>query len=456
MTALFPLAAAWLAAPLFALADGRRRLTAMAAAALLSAIAAVDAALLAAMTGGWRAPLDVVTGGWPAEIGIRLHVDGLALFFAAVSTAVLAAVLWHEMRRGVRGRAFPALVLFLAAGLHGAFFTGDLFNFYVFFELSVVTSFALAIYGYGEAELRGAFTYVVANLLGSVLFLTAAALVYHMAGTLDLVALSQRAGEVERGMPHLGAALMFAAISVKLGLFPFHGWVPALYSHALPPVAAALSGALINVGAYGLLRFGFLSAQTARADAAAVLLLLGAAAILYGSLAAARRTVPAEIAAYAAIAQAGYVVLAVGIGGRAGAAAGLYAVLAGSIEKTALFLGLESAGLARRFATLAAALGMAGLPLTLGFLAKIALMRAALAVPGGWLLAGAVIVATALLMVAVIRYADAMRRLPAPPRHGGAIPGALGLATVALALAAAPLDLLVESLVDDLLSGGGR
>jgi multicomponent Na+:H+ antiporter subunit D len=277
-----------------------------------------------------------------------------------------------------------------------------------------------------------------------------------MAGTLDLVALANRAGEAERGMPHLGAALLFAAISVKLGLFPFHGWVPALYSHALPPVAAALSGALINVGAYALLRFGFLSAQTARAEGATVLIVLGAATIVYGALVAARRTVPAETAAYAAIAQAGYVVLAVGIGGRAGAAAGLLAVLAGSVEKTALFLGLESTGPARRAATLAAGLGLAGLPLTLGFLAKIALVRATLAVPGGWLPATAVIVATALLMVGVIRYADAMRRLPAPSRHGGIVPGLMGLTTVGLALPAAPLDALVQTLVDDLLGGGGR
>ena len=257
-----------------------------------------------------------------------------------------------------------------------------------FFELSVVTSFALAIYGYGAAELRGAFTYVVANLLGSVLFLTAAAIVYHMAGTLDLVALSQRAGEDEaRHAAISAAALIFAADFGQAGPVPdSSGWVPALYSHALPPVAAALSGALINIGGLwpAALRLPVRPGRP-RGCRGGVLLLLGAARrSSYGSLAAARRNGAGGDRRLCRdrpgrICRAGRRNRRPGRRGRRGG--GSNAVLAGSIEKEPpCSSGWKAQGWRGRFATLAAALGMAGLPLTLGFLAKIALMRAR---PGG-------------------------------------------------------------------------
>src|SRR5699024_10409266 len=160
----------------------------------------------------------------PVGIGIRLRVDGFALFFGAASAVVITAAMVHE--RGPRARSgyLPALFLFMCAGLHGAFFTGDLFNFYVFFEVSVVTSFALAAYGYGRHEARAAFIYIAVNLLGSVIFLTGVAVIYLQTGLLDLMGLALGDEGPWSGISHLGAALLFVALSLKLGLFPLHYW----------------------------------------------------------------------------------------------------------------------------------------------------------------------------------------------------------------------------------------
>lgn len=454
MSTLLPLALAWLCAPFFLLLNGRRRAVAWAGAGALGAVCVIDLALLSSMVWQAREPLTVVTGEWPSGIGIRLYVDAVSLFFGAVCTLVLAAVMVHEALIEVQSRYFPALLLIMAAGLHGAFFTGDLFNFYVFFELSIVTSFALAAYGYGREEVRGAFIYIVANLLGSVLFLTGIAVVYHATGVLDLAELQQRAEQGRGGIPHLGAALMFAALSLKLGLFPLHGWVPVLYSHAQPAVAAAMSGALINVGAYGLLRIGLFAADEVRADGTWLLLALGGLAVVYGALLAARRENPAEVVAYASIAQAGYVVLALGAGGLAGAIAGLYVVLAGSIEKAALFFSQESMGAARTVSSWIAALGIAGLPVTLGFLAKIALFRAVLTAPQGLILATAVIVGSGFLMVAAVRFCRTLRQARTPPQPSAAAAGLLSGVTVCLAVTAAPLDALLQQLGGALFVGG--
>ncbi|MGF1627794.1 MAG: complex I subunit 5 family protein [Alphaproteobacteria bacterium] len=456
MSELLPLALCWLCAPVFLLLDGCKPAVAWVAAALLAIVTVADLVLLAAMVWLEQPPLSVVTGGWPAGPGIRLYVDPVSLFFGAVCGLVLTAVLVHEARARVRSRSFPALILFMCAGLHGAFATGDLFNFYVFFEISVVTSFALAAYGFGREEVRGAFIYIIANLLGSSLFLIGIAVVYHTAGTLDLIKLAERAEEGGHGIHLLGAALLFAAFSLKLGLFPLHGWVPVIYSHAQPAVAAVMSGALINIGAYGMLRIGLLAAEGARAEAAPLLLGLGAVAIVYGALLAARRETPSEIIAYASIAQAGYIVLAFGAGGRTGAAAALLVVLAGSLEKAAMFLSQEGSGRLRSATAFAAAAGVAGLPLTLGLLAKIELFRATVLAPAGLLLAAVLAIGTCFLFVAAVRFWDQVRRLPVPEAGNVPASAVLAAATVVLALFAAPLDGLMVTLSSELYIGGGQ
>ncbi|HEY8432223.1 MAG TPA: proton-conducting transporter membrane subunit, partial [Sandaracinaceae bacterium] len=308
MSALTPLIASWIAGALLLLLDGRRRSVAALAVFVLGAVLTLDLVLLAA--GGTA---EVVAGGWPAGVGIRLRIDRGSLAFAALSTFVLAVVMAHEARQRVLSRLFPAMLVTLCAALHGAFFTADLFDFYVFFELCIVTSFGLSAYGYGKAEIRGALTYVVVNLIGSVLFLVGIASAYQVTGTLDVA----RIAAASRGGAELlvAAALVFSGLSLKVGLFPFHAWAPVLYSHARPSIAAALAGALVNVGTYALVRFGFGMLDEARRSASPLLVALGLLSTLYGALVAMHRTRPAEIAAYASVAQAGYVVMALGIGG---------------------------------------------------------------------------------------------------------------------------------------------
>src|SRR5690606_31892507 len=138
VSALVPLIACWVGGALLLGLDGRRAAVGWAAVAVLAFALACDVALLVDLLTSGAPAHEVVTGGWPAGVGIRLRVDALALFFGAICALVLAAVMIHEQRSSVHERLFPALMLLLSAGLHGAFFTGDLFNFYVFFELSVV------------------------------------------------------------------------------------------------------------------------------------------------------------------------------------------------------------------------------------------------------------------------------------------------------------------------------
>lgn len=453
MIPLLPLVVPWLVGTVLLFVNGCARWVSWLAAAILAASAVLELVLLVDLSVGDGHPLELVTGNWPQGIGIRLYVDRLALFFGVITAGVLAVVLVHEVRVGVRSRLFPGLLLLLGTGLHGAYFTGDLFNFYVFFELAVVSSFALASYGFGRKEVRGALIYVAVNLFGSMLFLVGVASLYHEIGTLDFEQIQATVAGGGRVMV-MSAALLFAALSVKLGLFPFHGWVPVLYSHARPAVAAALSGALVNIGAYGLLRLGTSVLDVARDAGAVVLVVVGLVATGYGALLALRRRDPAEFAAYTSVVHAGYLVFALGIGGVDGAAAILLTVLAGSVDKTAMFLALDLRGRTRARLALIIACGVAGLPFTLGMLSKLQLFRAALASAEPLPVTAAFLVSAALVLAAAFRFVALARR---DERVGGGSVwpvAVLMTSSVVLGVVAEPVVRIAYSIALELTRGG--
>ena len=80
--------------------------------------------------------------------------------------------------------------------------------------------------------------------------------IYHVTGSLEMGAVARRFGDVDPASAILIAVTFFVAFGVKLGLFPFHFWLPPVYTGARPAVAAILSGAIANIGPYGLIRFG--------------------------------------------------------------------------------------------------------------------------------------------------------------------------------------------------------
>src|SRR4029078_1315109 len=98
--------------------------------------------------------------------------------------------------------------------------------------------------------------FTTANLLGTFVFLLSVAGLYHVTGTLDMTRIAERMAVVEPSTGVLIAVGFFVAFSVKLGLFPFHFWLPTVYTGAGPAVAAILSGGLANIGAYGILPVG--------------------------------------------------------------------------------------------------------------------------------------------------------------------------------------------------------
>lgn len=409
-----PIAIPWVAAALLALLDGRRAWVGWAGVAALAASAA--AALGLTVTTIADGPRAVVAGDWPAGVGIVLRADALGAVFALLSLAVLLAALAHQVVAGVERRALPSFVLFMGAGLSGLFLTGDIFNFYVFFELAMIAGYVLSTYGGKARHVGSAFVFAVVNLLGSFLFLIAVAAIYQLAGTLTMTDVAERLSDVEPGTAMPIAVAIFVAFGVKIGLFPFHFWLPPLYIGAQPAIAAILSGALANIGSYGLLRFG-VELFPAQLDAGAgALLAIGLASVLYGSAQALSRRDPGEVLAYSAVGQAGYVLVAIAIGGPVGYAAAVVYAVVNAIAKALLFL---TAPLRGRISTAVFAIGafsVVGLPPTAGFLGKLELFRAGL--DGGAAVVALLLVGSALsfvYMLQLYQHAFWAEERPGPP-----------------------------------------
>jgi multicomponent Na+:H+ antiporter subunit D len=377
MSLVAPLAVLWIGGLLLAPLDGRRRSVGLLGLGVLAlALAAMVWLALEVLA---RGSVAVVAGGWPAGIGIALRADALGLVFTLTALVVILAAYGYEFAGGIASRSFPALALFLAAGLTGLFVTSDAFNFYVFFEIAMAASYSLTAYGESRRQLRAAVIFAVVNLHGSVLFLIAIVSLYHVTGTLDMVSIAARMPIVEQNPSLVAGTLLFVALCVKLGIFPFHFWLPAVYTGVHASVAAMLSGALASIGAYGFLRFGagMLPRELALADT--TLIVLGIASIAYGGVQAVARHDPAEVVAYSAIGQVGYILIALAVGGAVGyAAAVLFSVL-NSLNKTLLFLAGDQPN---RYAGVAFAIGglsVAGIPLAAGFWGKAALIGAGFA-----------------------------------------------------------------------------
>jgi formate hydrogenlyase subunit 3/multisubunit Na+/H+ antiporter MnhD subunit len=416
-------------------------------------------------TGAARYPI----GGWDAPLGIALTADGLSLLMLLMTAAVGLAVSLYApgyFRGKTRQLAdFWPLWLFLWAGLNGLYLSGDLFNLYVTLELVGLASVALAALAGGADALTGAMRYLLVSLVASLFYLLGIVLLYHGYGSLDIVLLAERVTP----SPPLWAALglITAGLLLKTALFPLHFWLPPAHASAAAPVSALLSALVVKGSFYLLLRLWLTLFGDHAGGAAALLGLMGAAAVLWGSLQALRQTRLKLLIAYSTVAQLGYLFLAFPLASAGAWSGAIYLAISHALAKAAMFLAagnilmfgghdriadLDRVAQRLPLSLAAFALGgisIMGLPPSGGFVGKWLLLEEAINQGAwGWVL---VLMLGGLLAVIyvfkVIGYAFTQAERPqephAVPLALGWIALLLGLGAVLLgAIATAPLALL--------------
>ena len=285
-------------------------------------------------------------GDWPAPFAIVLVMDRLAALMVlltsllAIAAVVFSLARWHRV-----GVLFHPLFQFLLMGVNGAFLTGDLFNLFVFFEVLLAASYGLALHGSGVARVSAGMHYIVINLAASLLFLIGVSLIYGIAGTLNMADLAARIPAIpveDRAFSEAGAGILSALHSLKAGMWPMCFWLPGTYAAAPPPVAAMFA-ILTKVGAYVVLRLWLLLFGPAVSVqlGAEWLLWGGMATILFGTIGVLASQDMARLAAYSVLVSSGTVLAAIGLGQPAITGAALFYLVSSTLGLSAFFLLIE-------------------------------------------------------------------------------------------------------------------
>lgn len=261
-------------------------------------------------------------GGWEPingiPVGIYMVADGLSCLVVCIINIVgLLSVVYSisYISRYTSENTYYSLFCLMVAGMNGVVLSGDLFNIFVFLEISAIASYALVAFGVGMTELEATFKYQVLGGLASGIILFGIAFIYWRTKTLNIADIRIAMGSSpDRTLYTLVQMFLLCGFGLKAAVIPFHAWLPDAHSSAPSPISAMLSGVLIKaVGIYVLIRL-FFNMFLISNEVAVLITTLGALSMVLGVLLAIGQWDIKRLLAYHSISQMGYVILSVGMG----------------------------------------------------------------------------------------------------------------------------------------------
>jgi NADH-quinone oxidoreductase subunit M len=275
-------------------------------------------AVVASFDTGVAGLQQTVNESWIPGLGVRyeLGVDGISLFLLLLTALLWAgSTVFSCFRLPDRRRNYFFMLGLGETAALGAFLAQDLLLFVLFFDLMLVPFwFLIGAFG-GENRVAATTKMIVYTLVGSLLMLVAAIATAVLAsgdiGHLSFSLADLRAHTLSSGSQYWIFCFFAAAFLIKMPAFLVHGWLPDAYMAAPLPVLVLLSGVLSKVGAYGFLRVALPLYPHAVAQLQELVLVIGVAGILYGSVMAFTQTNVRLIAGYSSIAQLGFITIGI-------------------------------------------------------------------------------------------------------------------------------------------------
>lgn len=365
----------------------------------------------------------VQAGNWEAPFGIIFVADTFAATLVlltaisgvAVSAFSAASVVTARLKFGY----FP-IFHFLLLGLNGAFLTGDIFNLYVWFEIIIISSFVLITLGGEKAQLEGAVKYFTLNILASMIFLTAIAVLYGLTGSLNMADLSLKVEAIEnRGLVEITAILFLIAFGIKAAVFPLYFWLPASYHTPPSAVSAIFGGLLTKVGVYALIRV-FTLIFVGDVFLQNTILVIAVLTLISGGLGALIQNNMRKVFSYLIICHIGYMIAGLGLFTEIALAGGIFYLIHDIVVKTNLFMvggliyrirGTNSisalGGLYKEYPKLSLLIAiplfsLVGIPPLSGFWPKLSLLTASFT-EERWFVVGAILFASLLTMIIIAK-----------------------------------------------------
>ena len=343
-------------------------------------------------------------------LGISFRLDMLSY-----SVVLLSSFIWffvmiyaHEyMKKEEKSTRFFFFLSLTYGSVLGSIMSGDLLTMFLFFEIMTVVSYMLVIHGQNDASYKAGYNYIIMGLIGGFLILTALFLVYFNFGDLRFESLINQMSSVGN-LKYWIMGLFVFGFGIKAGMAPVHVWLPRAHPVAPSPASAILSGVMIKVGAFGIIRVAtsyyfpskdvitssidpiWLTAQ----NIGAIIIWTGIITMALGVFLALQQSNMKKMLAYHSVSQMGYIVTGIGVAlylgyqGAMGYTGALYHIINHALFKSLLFMiaGViyyhtheldmyKLGGLWKKlpFTTLVfivAALGISGFPLFNGYVSK--------------------------------------------------------------------------------------
>ncbi|MCG8099048.1 MAG: monovalent cation/H+ antiporter subunit D family protein, partial [Candidatus Thiodiazotropha taylori] len=229
-------------------------------------------------------------------------------------------------------------------GLLGITQTGDIFNVFVFLEISSLSSYALISLGKSRQAFTSSYQYLIMGTIGATFYLIGVGLLYSQTGTLNM----QDMANILPTVLHLntvvtGFTFIMVGIALKLALFPLHLWLPNAYTYAPTVVTVFLAATATKVAVYVMLRILFTvfpQTFTIATPADELFIVAGMAGVLSASVYAIYQKNIKRLLAYSSVAQIGYMALGIGFATTTGLMATLIHLFNHALMKGALFMAI--------------------------------------------------------------------------------------------------------------------
>ncbi len=330
-----------------------------------------------------------------AGIHFRLGMDGISTLLVLLTNLLLPLIVWSSFPKNFGNESrYYGLVLLMQAALIGVFTALDGLVFYIFWELALIPIyFICAIWG-GENRIRTTLKFFIYTFFGSLLMLVALIFLYTKTAAPHSFSIESLMAVALSG-PQAWWVLLgfFVAFAIKMPVFPLHTWQPDTYVTAPTGGTMLLSGIMLKMGIYGVMRWMLPLAPEAMRSLVPYFITLAVIGIVYAAIIAVKQTDFKRLIAYSSISHVGLIAAGVFAWNQAGLQGSLVQMLNHGINVVGLFfacdlierrMGTRSltsmsgiAKVAPKFATLffIIVLGAVAVPLTNGFVGEFLLLQ---------------------------------------------------------------------------------
>jgi multicomponent Na+:H+ antiporter subunit D len=347
-------------------------------------------------------------GNYQSFLGIEFKIDAFSVLFTTFIVGLTMLIYLYSCGDATDGiyeaeyGRYYILLFILMFSIFGIIYTNDLFNAYVFMEILSLTSCSIISIKRKKENYTAAFRYVMLNEVGSLSYLFGIALLYMVTGYTNITLVFesiQSAWTVYPANIMTAVGFMIVGIGIKAAIFPFHIWLPDAHSHAPSSSSAILSSIVVKV--YLLLMVKVLFRVFGidilkELNIPAIIMIIAGFGMIMGSFFALAQKDVKRMLGYSSVAQIGYIVLGIGLMTHIGLSAAFFHIISHGLMKAALFLSVGAIIYYQRVRRIdqfdgmgykmplsmivfsIAALGMIGIPLTVGFISKMNLGLAAL------------------------------------------------------------------------------